>query len=98
MNRGINFMNITRLSLGTLGGLAAIIALAIFLTVPVRASGKNRGGGELWEANCRHCHNLRPPQQFNSNQWEILVNHMRVRCGLTGEEVKKITEFLKNAH
>jgi len=57
-----------------------------------------RGGAELWARNCRRCHNLRAPTSYNADQWEVVVNHMRVRANLTAKDAKKIEEFLKAAN
>jgi cytochrome c5 len=57
-----------------------------------------KGGAELWADTCGHCHNLRSPTSYSDAQWEIAVHDMRVRANLTGEEQRKITEFLKSAN
>jgi len=63
----------------------------------VQAS-SSRTGAELWAANCNRCHNYRPPPSFSDTQWEAVVMHMRLRADLTGEERRKITEFMKASH
>ena len=55
-------------------------------------------GAQLWGENCNRCHNFRPPQSFSDTQWEAVVMHMRLRADLTGEERRKITEFMKASH
>ena len=62
------------------------------------ASVRSKGGAQLWAANCRRCHNYRAPGSFSDDQWETAVNHMRVLAGLTANEARKITEFLKSAN
>jgi len=57
-----------------------------------------RGGAELWARNCRRCHNLRAPTSYSADQWEVVVNHMRVRANLTAKDARKIEEFLKAAN
>jgi len=57
----------------------------------------DRTGQQLWADTCARCHNMRPPNSFSHAQWEVIVQHMRLRANLTGEEQKKITEFLKSA-
>jgi len=57
----------------------------------------DRSGQQLWADTCSRCHNMRPPNSFSHAQWEVIVQHMRVRANLTGEEQRKITEFLKSA-
>jgi cytochrome c5 len=56
-----------------------------------------KSGAELWASTCGHCHNIRSPSSYGPSQWEVAVNDMRVRAHLTGEEQRKITEFLKAA-
>lgn len=58
----------------------------------------HKAGAQLWAENCSRCHNLRPPQSFSDAQWQTVVHHMRLRADLTGEESRKITEFLQASH
>ena len=62
-------------------------------TSPAAAS--QRGGADLWGANCARCHHMRSPSEFSDAEWEVVMLHMRVRANLTGEETRKILEFLK---
>ena len=55
------------------------------------------GGAELWAQTCSRCHNLRSPSSFGPAQWEVAIYDMRVRANLTGEEQRKILDFLKAA-
>ena len=57
-----------------------------------------RTGAQLWAENCNRCHNYRPATSWSDPQWEAVVMHMRLRADLTGEEQKKITEFMKASH
>jgi len=57
-----------------------------------------KAGAQLWAENCSRCHNIRPPQSFSDAQWQAVVHHMRLRADLTGEEQRKITEFLQASH
>ena len=59
------------------------------------AAGKS--GAQLWTDNCMRCHNLRGPETYSALQWEVAMHHMRLRANLTGQETRKITEFLKSA-
>jgi hypothetical protein len=62
---------------------------ALFGPPPVKS------GVQLWSENCMRCHNGRPPDEFSDAQWETIVQHMRLRANLTGEEAREITKFLK---
>ena len=58
----------------------------------------DRSGTELWADNCTRCHNARPPEYYSDAQWDLIVHHMRLRADLTGEESRKVVEFLKAAN
>jgi cytochrome c5 len=77
-----------------MGAATASAPGATAAAMPVKAE---KGGAELWAQTCGHCHNLRSPSSYGPAQWEVAVYDMRVRAHLTGEEQRKITEFLKAA-
>ena len=56
------------------------------------------GGAELWAHSCRRCHAVPAPTAYSADQWEVVVNHMRIRAGLTAREARKIEAFLKAAN
>jgi cytochrome c5 len=62
------------------------------------AARSEKGGAELWAETCSRCHNIRPPDYYSDAQWQTIVLHMRLRADLTGEEARKIEEFLKAAN
>jgi len=55
-----------------------------------------KSGTQLWSENCTRCHNARPSNEYSAQQWDIIVHHMRLRANLTGEEQRKIVEFLQS--
>jgi cytochrome c5 len=55
-------------------------------------------GAQLWDMNCAQCHNNRNPKDYSDAQWEVAVQHMRIQARLTGEEERKIAQFLKAAN
>jgi len=59
------------------------------------SSAASAGGALLWAESCARCHNLRSPSSYSSTQWEVIVDHMRVRCYLSGEDARTIVAFLK---
>jgi len=59
---------------------------------------EDHSGSELWSNNCGHCHNKRSPEKFSDASWSVIVQHMKVRANLTGEEERKIREFLESAN
>lgn len=52
-------------------------------------------GAEIWRATCYRCHNRRPATEFTSEEWAVLVNHMRTRANLTRSEAAAVTVFLQ---
>lgn len=57
-----------------------------------------KGRAQIWSENCMRCHNMRSPDSYSDGQWEVAMQHMRVRGYLTGQEHKAIEEFLKSAN
>jgi cytochrome c1 len=68
-------------------------------TKPMMASlfgpAPQKGGAQLWAENCTRCHNAPSPDRYSDAQWEVVVDHMRLRANLTGQEARQIAEFLK---
>ncbi len=56
---------------------------------------KSISGVELWGKTCNRCHNFRPATQYTDSEWEAIMDHMRIRAYLTGEDTKKIKKFLQ---
>jgi len=54
-----------------------------------------KGGAQLWAENCTRCHYAPPPDRYSDAQWDVVVQHMRLRADLTGAEARQIAEFLK---
>jgi cytochrome c5 len=65
-------------------------------TVPTAQATKGRA--QIWGETCARCHNMRSPDIYSDAQWEVAMQHMRVRGYLTGEEHRQILEFLKSAN
>lgn len=57
-----------------------------------------KGRAQIWADNCMRCHNAPPPDRYSDAEWEVAMQHMRVRGYLTGQEHKAIEEFLKAAN
>ena len=75
---------------------AAVFAFGLFAA---RADGAKAGdmthGARLWAENCNRCHNMRDPKEFDDTKWKVIVTHMRVRAGLTGQDARDILAFLQ---
>jgi len=52
-------------------------------------------GAKGWAENCGRCHNARDPRDFRDDQWKVIMSHMRLRAGLTGQEASDILKFLQ---
>ena len=58
---------------------------------------KHQTGAELWAENCMRCHELRSPAQYKPGEWAVIIDYMRLKAGLTGEQARKIEKFLKES-
>ncbi len=87
----------------SIGVLASVIlttaAVFAFGVIGARADGAKTGdmtrGAELWAENCNRCHNMRDPKEFDDAKWKVIVTHMRVRAGLTGQDARDILSFIQ---
>lgn len=86
---------------------ATALTLALGLTAAVAPSpgaaeyppeGDFVRGARLWAENCSRCHNIRDPRELRDDQWITTVYHMRVRGGLTGQDVRDIYTFLRQSN
>ncbi len=55
-------------------------------------------GAKLWADNCGRCHNIRPASEFTDEGWHSVVNHMRVRANLPGDQAEAIKAFLQSSN
>lgn len=83
--------------IGTALVAAAFVSLAAALAVATdqRPAGDPGRGAKFWADNCARCHNMRDPREFRDDQWHVIVSHMRVRAGLTGQDARDIRAFLQ---
>lgn len=84
----------------------ALLTLALGAMMPPAARGDEaaakadkqalvREGAKLWPDYCGNCHNSRGPGERSGAEWETIVQHMRVRANLPGEDARAILEYLK---
>lgn len=90
-------MTIGRLEMGALWLTISAALLLIAMAGPAAAQESDilARGAKGWENTCARCHNLRDPREFRDDQWKVIVMHMRVRAGLTGQEARDILAFLQ---
>ena len=97
-----NYLSIAGL---TTLGLGAIVMLAAGgcqsadagMRQPAMAK-SSKGGAELWTQNCLPCHNIRSPSAYSDADWDIVMQHMRVRANLAASDAETIAKFLKSAN
>ena len=49
-----------------------------------------KSGVQLWGENCNRCHNAPSQDQYSKDQWGIIGNHMKLKAGITNDEMVKI--------
>lgn len=86
-------------------GVFAFLATVIFLgSVWGTASAQDRKapdpaqfarGAKAWAQVCSNCHNLRDPKELTDRNWDVTVNHMRLRANIPGQVARDIKAFLK---
>lgn len=54
-----------------------------------------KSGAQLWGENCNRCHNAPSMDQYNNDQWDVAMTHMKIRAMITDAESKKILSFLQ---
>jgi cytochrome c553 len=83
-----------------LGAAAAAVLTALVgcrSTDPGEAA-PEKGAAQLWAQTCMQCHNNRSPDSYSDAEWDVAMQHMRLRANLTPEEQRRIVEFLKSAN
>lgn len=55
-------------------------------------------GGTLYKQHCSRCHNGRPLGERSFAQNEVSLAHMRNFSGLTGDEYRKIVQYMRRWH
>ena len=82
------------------GGIASIVTGATTSGQNERkqTAGDFIRGAQVWANNCTRCHNLRDPKEFNDKEWQVVVTHMRVRAGLTGQDTRDVLAFMQQSN
>ncbi len=52
-------------------------------------------GARVYGAMCGRCHNPRSPLERSDRDWVTIINHMRVRANMTGDQVRSVLAFLQ---
>jgi len=81
------------------GGTALIFLVASYSTsvfaTDYPEAGNFSEGSKVWAENCNRCHNMRGPKELRDDQWITTAFHMRIRAGLTGQEMRDVITFLQ---
>ena len=80
------------------GLLGLTVVSADVLAQEDTPSGDFNRGVKAWADSCARCHNMRDPKEFRDDQWKVIVTHMRVRGGLTGQDARDILTFLQGSN
>ncbi len=86
------------MKLSRIKGKLSLVVTLFFLIVagaPKFLTAQELKGGEVWDNNCNRCHNYRVISERTDRQWKIIVNHMRVRANLSGQEAKAVLKYLQ---
>lgn len=82
--------------------MVLVVQLAASLMLPTLAGAQDpsntANGGRIYAMSCNNCHNLRPPTEFDDEEWTVIVNHMRTRADLTKSEAEAVAAFLRTAN
>ena len=74
-----------------------LLAAALLAVAPTWAHAQEPDlgkGADVYGATCGRCHNPRSPVERSDREWIVIINHMRVRANLTGDEARDVLAFL----
>jgi cytochrome c553 len=98
-------MGISVRAIASVPFLAAIaVAIGTMSVASAAAAGAEPAAGDyvrgvkLWANDCARCHNMRDPKEFRDDQWKVIVTHMKVRAGLTGQDARDMLAFLQGSN
>ncbi len=79
--------------------LIAVLSIGL-ASLSVHAGDENTGdpsrGVRIWGEQCGRCHNMRTPQEFGIDEWHTITAHMRIRAGLTGQQIRDINAYIRS--
>jgi mono/diheme cytochrome c family protein len=78
---------------------AGIAAMTLLLTAPQVAVSQETNlvaeGARVYGAVCGRCHNARSPLERSDRDWVTIMNQMRVRANMTGNQYRAVLAFLQ---
>ena len=77
--------------------VGAALAMLVLTTAPPLSAQQSQAvaeGARVYGSTCGRCHNPRSPLERNDRDWVTIINHMRVRANLTGDQVRNVLAFL----
>jgi cytochrome c553 len=74
---------------------AATVSSLVFVSCAPTKMVAEKSGAQLWGENCNRCHNAPSMDQYSKDQWKIIGSHMKLKAGMTTDEVDKIVAFLQ---
>ncbi len=80
-------------------GIAAVWCVALLVAyAPAAVAQQSTAvseGAKVYGATCGRCHNPRSPLERSDRDWVTIINHMRVRANLTGNQTSDVLAFLQ---
>jgi hypothetical protein len=81
----------------------ALLLTGLFATVQSRAQETTNEekkdlylrGMDEWGLYCANCHNATPPSDRAPQEWDTIMQHMRVRANMPAESARAILEYLR---
>lgn len=76
---------------------ALLIAAGVIATPSVMNAqeGSLAEGARTYGRVCGSCHNARSPLERSDRDWVTIINHMRVRGNMTGDQARNVLAFLQ---
>lgn len=84
-----------RLSLGALLIVAGVLGIP---SVSNAQTGSLAEGARTYGRLCGSCHNARSPLERSDRDWVTVINHMRVRANMTGQQVRDVLAFVQGTN
>lgn len=78
--------------------VAVAVALAAWPSASSAVQSDVAAGAKVYAENCGRCHNPRSSTERADREWTVIINHMRVRAGLTGKQARQVLVFLQETN
>ena len=76
-------------------GCSTFVGMTVLMGCASGMKHASKPGAQLWGETCGRCHNVRSITGYEDSEWSVVIQHMRTRASLSGDEAHKIVKFLK---